>query len=224
MRPKFHAPGKIRHSKWMRRACEVASKTVEPPCQDVSAKGMSLGNGFARRAAGLGQFIRSAAGTAANPRRFHAHGKIRHSEGHYHAIEVAFETVEPLRQDVSAKGMPFGKRLRPARCWIGRFIRSAAEIWTDPEGSTRLGDDQSRSFSQNKANHDFALREATTAGRQHFAHPWVLYAGKALSAFAEVSPHAVDFACAQNKGAAREEAMKEIPPQGRVGLASGRHP
>ena len=47
-----------------------------------------------------------------------------------------------------------------------------------------------------------------------FAHPWVLYAGKALSAFAEVSPHAVDFACAQNKGAAGEEAMKEIPPKG----------
>lgn len=119
MRPKFHAPGKIRHSKWMRRACEVASKTVEPPCQDVSAKGMSLGNGFARRAAGLGQFIRSAAGTAANPRRFHAHGKIRHIEGHCHAIEVAFETVESLRQDVSAKGMPFGKWLRPAYRWIG---------------------------------------------------------------------------------------------------------
>ena len=125
-----------------------------------------------------------------------------------------FTQRSTVRQDVSAKGMPFGKRLRPARCWIGRFIRSAAEIWTDPEGSTRLGDDQSRSFSQNKANHDFALREATTAGRQHFAHPWVLYAGKALSAFAEVSPHAVDFACAQNKGAAGEEAMKEIPPKG----------
>ena len=91
-----------------RRAFEVASKTVEPSRRAENAKGMPLGNGFARRAAGLGRFIRSAAGMAVMPRKFHTPGKNRHSKWMRRACEVASKTVEPSRWAENAKDMSLG--------------------------------------------------------------------------------------------------------------------